>query len=560
MRDMHRRFVAVTVAVVLAVALAPLPGQAQLAIELKVVQAEGYAALSWTAAPGVTEYVIERTPVNAQDLPTGLPAIAGVWRPNRQVRPQSPTFADAGFNPGDRFQWRVHAVPGVGLPSLSSAAVGGTTLASSGPNDFLTQFELTLAAQWTSHESELEWTQRIDAASDRVRVVEIGRTVLGRPINLFVVGYPAPLGTAEEIARSPSVSAGCNVHGNEPSGREGCFMMIRRLAFSDDPWVVDILSNATVLIIPSLNGDGRAANTRGNTTGQDLNRDYGRLSQPEPQAMVRFWRDYTPDVMVDHHEFGEATTCDLSLMVTPHLNNAQAMYEEARFGLLEGWTYDHAATEGWWPCPYPVAFSPGGQSFGSTAGLKHVVGMLIEARSPAGPTRPDETSTQGNRRRAAYSQLWALRQAMDYHRANLPTIQQAIADSIAFQLSNTGRVVFNGTYDWEPSPPPHPGESPPPNNQPGPEDVLDDPPCGYLLSDAQYTTLLSDGGSLPEALRTSPAQRLEAHGIHVERRDDGYFVPMAQPLRGLIPLILDGQTQQLGAPIIVAADRIDDCA
>ena len=51
-------------------------------------------------------------------------------------------------------------------------------------------------------------------------------------------------------------------------------MMIRQLAFSTEPWALDILSHATVLIVPSFNGDGRAANTRGNATGQDLNRDH----------------------------------------------------------------------------------------------------------------------------------------------------------------------------------------------------------------------------------------------------------------------------------------------
>ena len=42
-----------------------------------------------------------------------------------------------------------------------------------------------------------------------------------------------------------------------------------------------------MLIVPSINGDGRAANTRGNSTGQDLNRDYSLIRQPETFAFVR---------------------------------------------------------------------------------------------------------------------------------------------------------------------------------------------------------------------------------------------------------------------------------
>ena len=77
-----------------------------------VEQADGFASLSWDPVAGATDYQIERTPVGADNAPTGPAVIVGVWRPNRTVTPDSPTFADAGFNPGDRFQWRVRARSG----------------------------------------------------------------------------------------------------------------------------------------------------------------------------------------------------------------------------------------------------------------------------------------------------------------------------------------------------------------------------------------------------------------------------------------------------------------
>ena len=39
------------------------------------------------------------------------------------------------------------------------------------------------------------------------------------------------------LADGAAAMINCNVHGNEPSGREGCFMMIRRLAFSDEEFM-----------------------------------------------------------------------------------------------------------------------------------------------------------------------------------------------------------------------------------------------------------------------------------------------------------------------------------
>ena len=50
---------------------------------------------------------------------------------------------------------------------------------------------------------------------------------------------------------------------------------------------------------------------------------------------------------------------------------------------------------------------------------------------------------------------------------------------------------------------------------------------------------------------------LAAHGVVVEKRPGGYLVPLAQPLRGLINILLDEQTPP--SPI-VAARRLADCS
>jgi hypothetical protein len=47
--------------------------------------------------------------------------------------------------------------------------VFGTTTPSFGPQDSLTAFE-TSDADYTPYDAEIEWTRRLDAASDRVRV------------------------------------------------------------------------------------------------------------------------------------------------------------------------------------------------------------------------------------------------------------------------------------------------------------------------------------------------------------------------------------------------------
>jgi hypothetical protein len=535
----RRRFAALVAAVSM-VLLLPAAAHAQQVTGLEVRQDDGFATLSWDPVAGATDYQIERTPAGA---PLGTGVVVGVWRPNRQINQDSPAFADAGFNPGDELQWRVRARFGT-EPQPYSEPVSGTTRPEFGdpgtPGESLrTQWEETNAASFTSDVNDYAYTAALDSASDRVRVVEIGRTVLGRPINMFIIGYPAPKPTVQAVSGNAAALLNCNVHGNEPSSREGCLIMARELAFSNDPRTIDLLSNMTVLIVPAINGDGRAANTRGNSTGQDLNRDHSLIRQPETFALAAMVRDYTPEVAYDGHEFGNSQAGDLPTLWPRHLNVAESIMGQSK-SLIEDWLYTNGSADGWWYCPYGCQ---NGGAVGlsqetilrNTMGLKNTVSMLLEARSAGGQTRPNEAIPANNRRRKTYSAIYTMEQLLDYYRERRPEIVQAIEESVEFQRSNTGRIVFRGSYDVPAFPAPHPGEAPPPDEPP--DGILDPPPCGYQLTDAQYTGPQPDGRPV--------ADRLAAHGIKVQRHGPGrWFVPMKQPLRGLIPLLLDGEAAE----------------
>lgn len=511
---------------------------------LAAVQSDGFATLSWDPVAGATDYQIERTPVNDANEPTGPAVIVGVWQPTRTIRPEEPTFAESGFVLGQRYGWRVQARLGSTNPQPFSEPVFATTKPQWGdpgqPGESLrTQWELTGGEEYTTDVNEWAYTAAVDAASDRVRVLEIGRTVLGRQMNMLVFGYPTPLPTAQQISSSPTVLIQCNVHGNEPSMRESCLILARELAFTDDPELLDIMSRATILMIPTINGDGRAADTRGNSTGQDLNRDHSLLRQPETRAFAAVLRDYTPDLGIDGHN-GDSE--DLPILSSRHLNVFEGLFTTAKTGLVEGWLYDHAADSGWYAGPY----SNGGASqetiLRNTFGLKNIVGLLSENRASAGSTRPGATFSE-NQRRRSYGQLWLIRRVLEYHRANLPAIQEQIAQSVAFQTSNVGRVVFRGSYPW-PLFPPLP--SAPDVDAPDPEDILEEAPCGYLLTGEQYSGANPDG---------TVELRLDLHGIVVQDRPAGHVVRMAQPLRGLIPPLLDDQA----AEEMVDGQRLSEC-
>ena len=56
----------------------------------------------------------------------------------------------------------------------------------------------------------------------------------------------------------------------------------------------------------------------------------------------------------------------------------------------------------------------------------------------------------------------------------------------------------------------------------------------------------------PDRPAPTVAQRIAAHGWKVIKTADGYVVPLTQPERGLIPLLLDGE----GVEKLVDGERI----
>jgi hypothetical protein len=562
-RELGRRWtlalvVGVLAAVLLGVADAGAQADPNQVTGLTVVQDEGFATLAWTPVAGATDYQVERTPVDDANVPTGPSLIVGVWQPIRTVTPGSPRFAEAGFALGGRYQWRVRARFGTTSPQVFSEPVFGTTRPQwgSGPGAGLrTGWESSGNATYTTDVQEWEYTAALDAASDRVRVVELGRTnpiapgISGapgnRPINMFVIGYPTPLAAPQAISSSPTIAYYCNVHGDEPQGRESCLIFARMLAFTTDPHLLEILSGTTVLIVPSSNPNGRARNTRGNETGADLNRDHAELLQPETLAFARMLRDYKPEVGIDLHE---GDTEDLPILSSRHLNVFQGLFNEAKSGLVEGWMYNGAAESGWWHGPY----NNGGDShegiLRNTLGLKNTVGMLAENRPTGGATRPAEGTQLANRNRKSYGSLYEEFRVLEYYWQRRAIVHDAVEQSIAFNKANVGRVVLRGSYPWGQFPGFPVPQGLPDTDAPLASRIIDPPPCGYFITEAQYSGPI--GGPTMQV-------RLDAHGVAQDTRPTGHIIRLAQALRGLIPMMFD--TASAAPSPIVPGLRLFEC-
>ena len=197
----------------------------------------------------------------------------------------------------------------------------------------------------------VDYFKRLDAASDRVKLEELGKTTMGRPFVAATISAPGNLARLEEfrdiqrqLADPRTLGPGadrkarqlaargktvvlitCGVHSTEVGSTLSSTLIAHRLASSDDAEVFDILRNTIVLLVPSLNPDGvdivkqwydRTLGTPyegtgppvlyHKYTGHDNNRDWYAFTQVETRLTVdKLHNAWHPQIVHDIHQQGE---------------------------------------------------------------------------------------------------------------------------------------------------------------------------------------------------------------------------------------------------------------
>jgi hypothetical protein len=196
-----------------------------------------------------------------------------------------------------------------------------------------------------SYEQSLEYFQALDAASDRVQLLEVGRTSFGRPWYLALISsaenlrnvdhyreiahrlaYPGDMGEEEarELAREGKaiVHVDGGLHSSEVAGHQHTIQLAYDLVTGDDdPEIAAILDNVIFILWFSMNPDGQTMisdwyhSNLGTPyevssmpqlyqkyIGHDNNRDGYMINQIESRVVTRVTREWEPQILYNHHQ------------------------------------------------------------------------------------------------------------------------------------------------------------------------------------------------------------------------------------------------------------------
>ncbi len=207
----------------------------------------------------------------------------------------------------------------------------------------------------TDDKTIADWSQitnyfnKLDTASKRITVKEIGKTTLGKPlIAAFIsseeniaklekykqinkqLANPRSIKDKNEVEKliadgKTIVAISCSIHSTEIVASQMSMNLAYDLATAKDADTLEILNNTILMLIPSANPDGIdiVANWYRKTlgtfyegtappelyhhyAGHDNNRDWFMLNLKETQAITQlFWKEWFPQIVYDIHQMGQ---------------------------------------------------------------------------------------------------------------------------------------------------------------------------------------------------------------------------------------------------------------
>jgi len=204
-------------------------------------------------------------------------------------------------------------------------------------------FKVGADSQLFDYDQSIGYFRKLAAATNRIRLMEVGKTSNGKPWTIAVISSPQNLsrldhyrqiaqrlahpegltdGAARALAREGRVFVDISggLHASEIAGSQHTPQLAWDiLSRANDPEIREVLDNVIFVLWPSINPDGQdivvnwcRAQYAGRSTGpmelyqkyigHDNNRDSYMLNVVESRVIQKVWREWEPNIIYVHHQ------------------------------------------------------------------------------------------------------------------------------------------------------------------------------------------------------------------------------------------------------------------
>lgn len=209
-----------------------------------------------------------------------------------------------------------------------------------GAQTITTRFEQSKGTQTPAYPEIIDWWQKLDARSGKVKLLTMGMTDAGYPLHLAVVANNGDY-NFENIRKNNKriILINNGIHPGEPDGIDASMLLARDIVTGK----YKIPDGVVLAIIPVYNIGGclnRSAffrvdqngpeefGFRGNSQNLDLNRDMIKCDSRDARALTEIFHITDPDVFIDNHVSNGADYQHImTLLTTQHDKLGGAMGE-----------------------------------------------------------------------------------------------------------------------------------------------------------------------------------------------------------------------------------------
>ncbi|HPW18568.1 MAG TPA: M14 family metallopeptidase [Candidatus Aminicenantes bacterium] len=353
-----------------------------------------------------------------------------------------------------------------GLALILVLAASGLTAAAAGLTSPKEQFGFAIGDDYQlfNYRQLVAYWKKLEAQSDRLSLVEIGRTAEGRTMVMAIVTSPANqarLARYKDVSKRLALARGLSdagarklaaegkavvwidggLHATEILGSQQLVELVWRLVSRDDAETRRILDDVILLAVPA-NPDGLdlvadwymrekepAKRSMSGVPvlyqkyiGHDNNRDFYMNTQPETKAMSRqLYIEWHPQILYNHHQTGPAGTV---LFAPPFRDPFNYVFDPlipVGLDLVSAAMHNRFVTEG---KPGATMRSGAGYSTWWNGGLRsagyfhNVIGILTETIGGPTPVEipfiPDRLLPKQDYPYPVAPQKWHFRQSIEY--------------------------------------------------------------------------------------------------------------------------------------------------